>query len=530
MKKREEKQNLQTPTVVDTYSFIAKNIPVSIKIVRVPGEFVLQYLISIESLSETTETILERIRQRLIDQVNFGILDITQSREYGQIEQRFEQTIKLLIDKYFPESDEKTKEFLTTYLIEKSLGLGNLELLMGDNRLEEIVINDAREPVWVYHKTHGWLKSNVHVRDEEQTRHYAMTIGRKVGRQISVMEPLLDAHLGTGDRVNATLSPVSEGNTITIRRFARDPWTITKFLAARTISLQAASVVWMGMQYELSAIIAGGTASGKTSTLNCFASFFQPNQRILSIEDTRELQLPRFLHWVPLQTRQPNAEGKGEITMEDLLVNSLRMRPDRILVGEIRRQREAETLFEAIHTGHSCYATFHANSSQETVDRLTNPPINVPKMMIPAISMIIMQFRNRRLGTRRTFQLAEIMPDSRTNVLLQYDTKKDVLVSKAKSKSLFATLQLYTGMTPHEINADLAEKQKILDYLVKMNITSVDGVGRVMAEYYTNKDNLMRYAKQRKILEETHESPQSSGEQAAGAAHKAAYSPAARHA
>lgn len=494
--------------VVDTYNYLAKNIPVTVRVLRVPNEFVLQYEISIESISETTETILERIRQRLIDQVNFGILDLSQDGQHGtHIEERFEQTIRVLIERYFPESDDQTREFLTTYLSEKALGLGNIELLMGDNRLEEIVINQADTPVWVYHKNHGWLKTNVHVRNEEQTRHYAMTIGRKVGRQISIMEPLLDAHLGTGDRVNATLNPVSEGNTITIRRFSRDPWTITKFLGAKTISIPAASLVWMSMQYELSALIAGGTASGKTSTLNCLASFFPPNQRVISIEDTRELQLPSFLHWVPLQTRQPNAEGKGQISMEDLLVNSLRMRPDRILVGEIRRQREAETLFEAIHTGHSCYATFHANSAEEAIDRLTHPPINVPAAMIPAISLVIIQFRNRRTGNRRTFQIAETLPDGRQNTLMQYDPKKDVLQNKSKSKSLFNTLQLFTGMTPREINKDLLEKQKILKYLVDMNISSVDGVGRVMAEYYTNPENLYRAVRNKRLLENPKEAP-----------------------
>ncbi len=532
--------------LVDSYQYAAKNIPVSVRILRVPGDFVKQYELSVESISDTTETILERIRQRLVDQVNFGILDMTQERGQGQLEERFEQTIRILIERYFPESDAQTRDFLTTYLVEKSLGLGNIELIMGDNHLEEIVINDAKEPVWVYHKQHGWLKSNVQVRDEEQTRHYAMTIGRKVGRQISVMEPLLDAHLGTGDRVNATLNPISEGNTITIRRFSRDPWTITKFLGARTISMQAASLIWMGMQYELSALIAGGTASGKTSTLNCLATFFQPNQRILSIEDTRELQLPSFLHWVPLQTRQRNAEGKGEITMEDLLVNSLRMRPDRILVGEIRRQREAETLFEAIHTGHSCYATFHANSAQETVDRLTNPPIDVPQTMLPAISMIIMQFRNRRTGNRRTFQLAEIQSDGKPNVLQQYDPKKDVLVNKNKSKSLYDTLELYTGMTPHEISKDLAEKQRILKYLVDLQVTSVDDVGRVMAEYYTNPQTLHRYVAQKKRLPAperqvdaealgtqttppTYEPPQSTSSKVAGPSQKTANRATARH-
>ena len=230
------------------------------------------------------------------------------------------------------------------------------------------------------------------------------------------------------------------------------------------------------------------------------ANFFPPNQRIISIEDTREIRLPKYLHWISLNTRLPNPEGRGEVSMEDLLINSLRMRPDRILVGEVRRKREAETLFEAIHTGHSVYATFHANNASETVERLTNHPIDVPPIMLPAISLIIVQFRNRRTGSRRTFQIAEITSDSKANVLMQYDTKKDELVEVNKSKSFYENLKLYTGYTDADIEHNLKEKEQVLKYLLALNIDSVDGVGRVVAEYYTDKDNLMKYVNNKKPL------------------------------
>src|SRR3989344_3870427 len=151
--------------------------------------------------------------------------------------------------------------------------------------------------------------------------------------------------------------------------------------------------------------------------LNVLCNFLPPNQRIISIEDTRELKLPTTLHWVPMETRLPNPEGKGEVTMLDLVVNSLRQRPDRILVGEIRRQREAEVLFEAMHTGHSVYATIHANNVKETIDRLTNPPINIPKMVISALSIVLVQNRNRRTGKRRTLQIAEVQPTGEPTVI-----------------------------------------------------------------------------------------------------------------
>jgi len=485
--------------VIDSYDFLCNSIPISTKICSKKGEYVLCYEVSISSIGATTEMVLEKIREELVRKVNLGMVDITDPKRKTIIEEKFSDTIRELIIKYFPEVEDKTIDFLTSYLIQKSLGMGEIEILNHDKMLEEVVINSSDEPVWVYHRKHGWLKTNIWVKDEDKTRHYATMIGRKVGRQITVLTPLLDANLDEGDRVNATLNPIStKGNTITLRRFSRDPLTITHFIENNTISLGAAAMAWLGIQFELSSIIAGGTASGKTSTLNVLASFFPPNQRIISIEDTRELNLPKYLHWVPMSTRLPNPEGKGQVTMEDLLVNSLRMRPDRIVVGEVRRKEEAETLFEAIHTGHSCYATFHANNVEETIRRLTNEPINVPKIMLPAVSMIMIQFRNRRTNMRRTFQIAEILPDSEANILMQYDGKKDSLRQINKSKSLMSTLQLYTGYSTQEIGKILKEKENILKYMVKQQIKTIDGVGEIVAESYTNPENLMRFVRKNK--------------------------------
>ncbi len=485
--------------VMHEYEFYAEEIPIKIRIIQKKGEFVPVYEISIADISLNTEIILESIKKEIIREVNLGMVDIINAKNESFIREKFERTIRLLIDKYFPDADEETTKFLTTYLIQKSLGMGKIEILMADNFLEEIAINSSEEPVWVYHRQYGWLKTNIFLKDEDQTKHYATMIARKVGRQITILNPLLDATLETGDRVNATLLPISNrGNTITLRKFAAKPWTITDLIKIKTITPEAASLIWLGIQYELSGLISGGTGSGKTSTLNVISHFFPPNQRIVSIEDTREIKLPRYLHWVPMLTRPANPEGKGEISMEDLLVNSLRQRPDRIIVGEIRRKREAEVLFEAVHTGHSVYATVHANTAEETITRLTNPPIDVPSTMLPAISMLIVQFRNRRLNVRRTLQFAEITPDSKARVLMQLDFRKDRLVSVNPSIHMMKTLQMFTGFSKAQFKRDLTEKQQILKYLVKQNINTVDGVGRIIAEYYTNKQNLLKYIKKNK--------------------------------
>jgi len=478
----------QQITKIDSYKLTVNDIVVNVDITLRRNEFVPLYNISILNISKITDIILHKIREEFVSKINVGDIRIKDSSSQSAIKDKFQKEILVLIKKYFPDIDKRTSNLLVNYLIQENIGLGNVEILLRDKNLEDIVINNAREPVWVYHRKHGWLKTNVKIPSESKIRHYSTMIGRDVGKEITLLKPLMDASLPSGDRVNATLSPISTvGNTISIRKFAEKPWTITDFIREKTLSYYAAALIWLAVQNELSILITGGTGSGKTSMLNVISNFFPPNQRIISIEDTRELTLPDSLHWVPLETRLPNPEGKGEVTMLDLLVNSLRMRPDKIIVGEIRRKREAEVLFEAMHTGHSVYATLHANNARETVVRMTNPPIDIPKLMLNALSLIVVQHRDRRIGRRRTLQIAEILPNGDTNVLLQLDAQKDKLNQINESQVLMETINLYTGLTPDEIRKDINEKINILKWLVKNNITNIHQIGLIFAKYYIKK-------------------------------------------
>ena len=251
----------------------------------------------------------------------------------------------------------------------------------------------------------------------------------------------------------------------------------------------------VGSQYEMNILVGGGTGSGKTSFLNSIMLFTPTNQRIVSIEDTRELVLPVFTHWTPMTTRQPNSEGKGEITMLDLMVNSLRMRPDRIIVGEVRRQREAETMFEAMHTGHAVYSTFHAEDVFQLKSRLVNPPVNIPELSLGALNLAVIQYRQRRSGIRRTFEIAEfIEEDNKTNinVIYRWNPSTDQVEKVGESIRLYTTLGLYTGMKPKEITAELEARAKVLTYMVKRGINMVNDVGRIIAWYYVDKEKLLR--------------------------------------
>jgi archaeal flagellar protein FlaI len=482
----------ESPThILDSYKINIGGIVVDVTIHTDETESVPVYSISILNISQATNVVLNKLREEFVSRISVGAIQFNEDANVEDIKEKFKEEIVVLIKKYFPNIDERTSDLLINHVIQQNVGLGNIEILLKDANLEEIVLNNATEPVWVYHKKYGWLKSNINLPSESRIRHYATIIGRDVGKEITLLKPLMDAHLTTGDRVNATLSPIStKGNTITIRKFSEKPWSITDLIKSKTMNYDAAAWVWLAMQNELSMIISGGTGSGKTSALNAIANFFPPNQRIISIEDTRELTLPNTLHWVPMETRLPNPEGQGEITMLDLVVNSLRMRPDRIIMGEIRRQKEAEVLFEAMHTGHSVYATLHANNAEETIMRLTNPPINVPRAVLGSLSLLLVQNRNRRTGFRRTLQLAEITEKGDADVLMQLDITKDSLMNVKPPRRVMDTLSLYTGLNKAGVEASIQEKKRILKWLVDNDITDVHQIGLIMAKYYAGKFKL----------------------------------------
>lgn len=472
-------------TLLDRYNINVDGIAVTIDVVEDKNLAVPVYIVNLTNIGDTTKLILEKIREEFITTLDYDEIEKSKQDNFDNLKDRFKDSIGKLIDKYFPDTTSSTKQTLINYLLEENLGLGKIEILLKDKFLEEIVINNHKEPVWVYHKAHGWLQTNIRIMTESRIRHYATMIGREVNKEITTLNPLMDANLLTGDRVNATLNPISsKGNTITIRKFAEDPWTITKFIKSGTISITAAALVWLAIQNEMSMIIVGGTGSGKTSMLNVVSNFFPPNQRILSIEDTRELMLAKNLHWVPMETRVPNPEGKGGVSMLDLLVNSLRMRPDRIVVGELRRRQEVEVLLEAMHTGHSVYATFHANTAEEAIVRMTSPPIDLPKKMIASLSMFLVQNRNRRTGKRRTLQIAELTSEGDPRILMQLNAQKDKLEQVNESVKLLKSISLYTGLSKEAIMADIKEKQAILKWMIEKEIFDVNDIGKVMAKYY----------------------------------------------
>lgn len=491
---------------IESFSLVIDKAKVDIKIKK--SEKGTTYNLYIPKIDIGTEALLDEIRKSLISVTTIAIGEIIDEKSVARIKNKFMEDAGKLFKEKMPNINKETEEFLTGFLMQDMLGLGRIEFLINDPNLEEIVIVGSKEPARVYHKKYGWLSTNITPKSEEEIINYSNIIARRVGRQISVLTPLLDAHVVTGDRANAVLYPIStKGNTITIRKFSRNPWTIIGLIENHTVSKEIAALLWLAVEYEMNILISGGTASGKTVFLNACMPFIPPNHRIISMEDTRELMLPDFLYWNPLVTRTPNPEGKGEVSMLNLLVNSLRMRPDRIVLGEIRRQREAEVLFEAMHTGHSVYATVHADTANETIRRLVNPPVNVPPSMLSAVNLNVVMFRDRKKGVRRVFQLAEFLPgkDNVTaNILHRWVPETDIFAMHNKSLAFFDELSRHTGMSESEIKKNLEYKKSIFDWLLKNKIKNLQPFGKVMNLYYTDREKLnsiIRHNKIQDILE-----------------------------
>lgn len=498
---------------VDKYTVQSDKMPIEVSIGREPGKFTLVYSISLPMFEEASMALLEEIRDRIVTTTPVKLEMLRDASALEKTRKKIKAEAIKLLKRFIKEPTDDVLEYVSSFLADEMLGLGNIEILLRDENLEEVVINGSREPVWVYHKKYGWLITNITITSEAQIENYAQIIGRRVGRQITILNPLMDAHLISGDRINATLFPIStNGNTLTIRKFRRKPWTITDLINNKTIDIETASFFWLGVQYELSMLIGGGTASGKTTFLNVLMPFIPPNERIISIEDTRELTLPRYLQWIPLTTREPNPEGKGEVNMLDLLINSLRMRPDRIIVGEMRRRPEAEVLFEALNTGHSVYSTIHANTAEEAIRRLTSPPIDLPPELIQSLPMFGVMFRHRKLRIRRMFEVSELLgmsENSRTNALRRlygWSIRTDKMVRDQDSIRVANELNLYTGMTKQEIKSDIQTKEEILKWLVRNKVDNVDDVGKVISSYYTSPNdffNVLTKKNAREILLES---------------------------
>ena len=479
---------------LDNYSITFENTKIPVNIYE-DSNLSQVYEIDIINVSKYTQIILDKIKE---DIEREGIFEEKKnmSLEYNNLKKFFIQKVNELLKYYFPKMDIETKDKLVTFLVQKNLDLGFIDILISDSKIEEVTINGYKKNIMVYHRKFGWCETNLKLFSDEEIRSLISRIALDNKKNFSNLSPLLDAHLLGGHRVNATLDTISkEGSTMTIRRFSDDPWTAPQLINYKTASEKILAFIWVAIENEMSIVVSGGTGSGKTSFLNAISMFIPNDQRIISVEDTREIRLSDSSHWVPMEARQKNQEGLGEVTILDLIINSLRMRPDRIIIGEIRKKEEAQVLFEAMRTGHSVYGTFHANTAEETILRLSSPPIEIPKITLNAISLIVVQHRDRRSKKRYTLQIAEVDDTGKQNVIYQYLPKEEKYFKKNEPINLLKKLNEFYGITKAEFEKDLLEKSLILKFLTENKIFDMRRVEKTFTMYYKQKNKLLAIIK-----------------------------------
>lgn len=455
-----------------------------------------QYEVVRQDYSSDEKVLLGEIRENLVD------LAISSGNNYQVSEEKLLNDIKNFLFRRLDANNQNnhiSNEYLDSLsqkFLRDIIGYGEIDPLIQDDELEEIMIIGTGKPLFVYHREYGMMKTNLKFKNKQEIRDLIDSIARQINRRIDQESPILDGRLIDGSRINATIPPVSpDGPSLTIRKFRKDPLTIIDLINAKTISLDLAGFLWLCIDglgvKSANAIISGGTSSGKTTTLNALSAFINPNERIITIEDTLELQIPHE-HVIRMETRPANVEGKGELTMNDLVKNSLRQRPDKIIVGEVRAQ-EAITLFTALNTGHSGFGTLHSNDARETITRLTNPPMSVPKIMIQAIDFIIMQNRiytPSGVSFRRISEVAEVVGIEENtiqlNKIFQWNPERDTIDNVGITSNALVQIGKLSGRSITDMHNEIENRKIVLKHMLNHNILSVSGVNNVIKLYYKN--------------------------------------------
>jgi flagellar protein FlaI len=394
-----------------------------------------------------------------------------------------------------------TEDKLRYYILRDFVGYGPIDILIQDEMVEDTSCDGVGIPLFIFHKTLESIKCSVIFEDEDELNSFVILLGQRCGRQVSVSQPILDGTSTEGHRIQATYSKevTTRGASFTIRRYKEKPFTPVDLLDYHSASPEMVAYLWIAVEHGESMIIAGGTASGKTATLNSMMLFIPPTAKIVSIEDTREINLPHE-NWIPGVTRtgagEKGADGKaaGGVDMYDLVRAALRQRPNYIMVGEVRG-KETYTMFQAMATGHTTYSTMHADSVKSMVHRLENPPINCPRILLSALNNVIIQ-KHARVGSsvvRRVIEMVEIVgfePETNeliTNTVFEWDQATDSFLYKGHS-FLYDKIQEMKGLTSDEMREEVERRIAIVHYMVKKEMTDFREIGALVSSYYKEPD------------------------------------------
>ncbi len=437
-----------------------------------------------------------------MEEVDANLKEIeTKEKAENYLKEKSKEIIRKYRIKVPPEAIDKFQYYITRDFI----GYGKIDPLMKDDLIEDISADGVNIPIYIWHRTYESLPTNIVFKDEAELNSFIIRLAYLGGKNISIASPILDASLPEGSRIQLTYGNevTRRGSTFTIRRFRLDPLTISDLIAFKTISSEMAAYLWYIIENRASIMVVGGVAAGKTTMLNCLSMFIKPEMKIVSVEDTQELNLPHE-NWIPSVARLgfgPDDRKKGSITLFDLLKAAVRQRPDYIIVGEVRGE-EAYTLFQAMATGHLGMSTIHAESVEAMINRLESEPMNIPRPLIAMTDVIMVVTRTEIEGkparrTMTTTEIVELSPETKeilTEEIFRWNPRGDEFVFSGRS----AILENHMGkqdIRGEDIRRELYSRRTVLEWMVHKGIRRHIDVANIIREYYANPGRVFQKAR-----------------------------------
>jgi flagellar protein FlaI len=424
-------------------------------------------------------------------------------RDSQKMEEYLRTEIQALFKRFQQEIPEESEDKFIYYLKRDFLGYGKIDLLINDEKIEDISCNGVNTPIYVWHRNYESIPTNIIYKSENELDKTIIRLAYRSGRQVSISHPIMEGTLPEGFRVQITLKEISKrGDTFTIRKFRENPYTIIDLINYGTVSTEIAAYLWILVEHGRSIMICGATASGKTTLLNSLSMFIRPEMKVVTIEEVRELRLHE--NWIPMIPRPSYQAGVTEITLFDLLKSSLRQRPDYIIVGEIRGE-EAYTLFQAIATGHGGLCTIHSDSVDYAIKRLLSRPMNIPAMMVPLMN-VLLQIRRVKIGekiVRRSETVTEIIGLSSGEQVqiehrFRWDSEEDsyrYIDSAGRGDPVFKQIAELRHIPEEELEEELKKRTMILRWMNNENLKSYDDVSEIIHTYYTNPEEILTKAR-----------------------------------
>ncbi|UCB59176.1 MAG: type II/IV secretion system ATPase subunit [Thermoplasmatales archaeon] len=409
---------------------------------------------------------------------------------------------KIMHEKHIKLSDD-ARDKIYYYIFQEFVGYGKIDILMHDGGIEDISCDGINIPIFVYHKDHESIRTNIIYKDVDELNSFVVKLSQLCGKQISVYEPVVDGKLEDGSRLQTTLgNTITKFSTFTIRRFREDPLTPIDLIENNTMNIDMAAYFWMAIEKGTSILFCGGTASGKTTALNALSLFLPSTFKIVSIEDTREINLPHE-NWIAGTTRTGFASTEDfktgkDIDMFDLIRVALRQRPRVIIVGEVRG-KEAYTLFQAMTTGHLSYSTVHASDMHTLIQRLENKPIELPRALLTSLDLIV--FLNsvtvNGMPVRRITNVTEVIkldPESNRLVTLtpfHWISEVNDTFENTGGSRIINHIKLQNGWTDKRVQQELENRKNILKWMMKKQLRSYEDVGDIVSDYIKDPESIL---------------------------------------